>query len=378
MKKPLPFTLLKTIIFGKKIFVPRNLNFWYVFGALLMFAIGLQYISGLWLAMYYQPSANQAFASVQHIMREVHYGWLLRYVHTTCASAIFILLYLHMLRGLIYRSYRSPRQLVWLFGVILFWLMMAEAFLGYLLPWGQMSYWGATVITNLLTALPHGDQLVIWLRGDYQVSSVTLTRFYALHIVALPVLIIFVIQWHIRALHEVGSGNPQLLTIDTRNVNDQCPPNCMPFFPGQAMKDMVAVLIFLIIFCAILFFIPHGFGLLIDSTNYVPADSLQTPQEIRPLWYMASFYSLLRAVPNKLGGIGLMLLSLLMWLLVPWFDRLASRKADWLHKTMVALWVLVWLSLTYFGLQPVAANLAGLLLAFSGLYLLLFILVGII
>lgn len=358
-------------IFGKAIFVPKNLNFWYVFGALLLFALILQFVSGLWLAMFYQPSAEKAFPSIQYIMREVPYGWLLRDIHTTGASAIFILLYLHMIRGLIYRSYRSPRELVWFFGVVLFWLMMAEAFLGYLLPWGQMSYWGATVVTNLFSVLPHGDHFVLWLRGDYQISGVTLTRFYALHVVALPILLILAIQWHIRALHLVGSGNPELLPIDTRALNDQCPKDCRPFFPLQAMKDLLAVVIFLMLFCAAIFFIPHYF---IEPLNYIPADAMQTPQDIKPLWYMASYYSLLRAVPSKLGGILLMFFSVLMWLFVPYLDRFAKKNISMLHKIFVFMWFLFWVVLTYFGLQPVAPVLTKWLMSCGVLYFLFFIL----
>jgi ubiquinol-cytochrome c reductase cytochrome b subunit len=369
---------LKQVLLGKPFFVPKNLNFWYVFGSLLLFSIVIQYISGLWLALYYQPSSDKAFASVQHIMHQVHYGWLIRYLHTTCASALFVLLYLHIIRGLLYRSYRSPRQLVWYFGVLMFWLIMIESFLGYVLPWGQMSYWGATIATNLLTALPHGNAFATWLCGDYRVSSVTLTRFYALHVVALPILLIFLIQWHIRALHQVGSSNPKQLAIDNRSLNGQCPENCIPFFPIQFLKDLLAILIFLIIFSAILFFKPQGFGLFIDHLNYAPADPTQTPTEIRPLWYLASFYSLLRAVPSKLGGIFLMMLSLVMWFFIPWLDRRAIRKADFLHKIIVWCWFFCWLMLTYFGLSEVSPSLTYILLGLSGVYLLLFVLVGII
>lgn len=366
--------LLLQVIFGKKHFVPKNLNAWYVFGALLLFAFALQFISGLWLAMFYQPSAAQAFSSIQYIIREVPYGWLLHSVHAVGASAIFILLYLHMLRGLIYRSYRSPRELVWLLGVVLFWLITAESFLGYLLPWGQMSYWGATVVTNLLTIVPHGDILVTWLRGDYQISGVTLTRFYALHIVALPILLIMVIQWHVKALHLVGSGNPRLLSIDTRSVNGEIPKDCVSFFPLQAMKDLLAVIIFLILFFAVIFFMPH---LLQDPLNLIPADPLQTPQDIKPLWYLASFYSLLRAIPNKLGGVLLLSFSMLMWLLMPWLDRIFKARAHLLHKILVAAWAISWIALTYFGLHPLAPAMAKILLGCTVAYFILFILIGV-
>ncbi len=367
--------LLSQTIFGKPIFVPKNLNFWYVFGALLIFFLALQFISGLWLAMFYQPSAEAAFASIQHIMRAVPYGWLLRKVHAIGASALFILLYLHLIRGLLYRSYRTPRQLVWFFGVVLFWLMIGEAFLGYLLPWGQMSYWGATVVTNLFTLLPNGENIVAWMRGDYQISGVTLTRFYALHVIALPIALIFVIQWHIRALHLVGSGNPHLLPIDTRSFNSSTPSDCQAFFPLQALKDFLAILIFLILFVIAIFFLPHHF---FEPLNLLPADSMQTPQEIKPLWYLASFYSLLRAVPNKVGGALLLLASMLAWLIFPWLDRFALKRTELIHKVLVWLWVLVWVSLTYFGLQPVSFTLAHVLLGLCVGYFVLLILVAII
>ena len=368
--------LLQQTIFGKPIFVPRNLNFWYVFGALLMFTLVLQFISGLWLAMYYQPSAEQAFASIEYIMREVRFGWLIRYIHTTGASALFILMYLHMIRGLIYRSYQTPRQLVWLFGVVLFWLMLAEAFLGYLLPWGQMSYWGATVVTNLFSVLPHGDAVVTWLRGDYQLSGVTLTRFYALHIIALPVALIFVIQWHVRCLHTVGSGNPSNTIINTVSNNDQPPKECIPFFPVQAVKDLIALAIFCFLFFGVIFFLPHGLGYLIEPLNYVPANPEVTPAEIHPLWYLSSYYAILRAVPNKLMGIIWLMLSVWMWFFVPWIDRFRCRKNfPFLHSTLILVWFLSWACLTYLGLQPVTQTQNTLLFSCAVVYFLSFVLV---
>jgi len=368
---------LKTVFFGKtKHFVPNNLNVWYVFGALLLGALAMQYLSGLWLAFYYAPSPDKAFASIQYIMHQVHYGWLIRTIHTTCASAIFILLYLHLLRGLLYRSYRSPRQLVWYFGVLLFWLLMLESFFGILLPWGQTSYWGATVVSNVVTALPHGASLLTLLRGDYQISGVTLTRFYALHIVALPILLIFLIQWHIRALHQVGSGNPGLSPIETRSLDGSCPKQCIPFFPEQALKDLLALIIFFILFAAVLFFKPDGFGFLKDKLNNIPANPMQTPETIRPLWYLASFYSILRAIPNKLYGVLLLSTSVLMWLLLPLLDRLSKHKTQKLHQILVWSWFVCWLTLTYLGLQPITSGWVCALGGIIGLYFFLFILTG--
>lgn len=367
--------LLFNTLFGKPIFVPKNLNFWYVFGALLIFMLALQFVSGLWLAMYYQPSAEEAFNSIEYIMRQVRWGWLIRYIHTTGASALFILLYLHMMRGLIYRSYQSPRQLVWLFGVILFWLMLAEAFVGYLLPWGQMSYWGATVVTNLFSVLPHGDAIVTWIRGDYQFSSVTLTRFYALHIVALPILLIFVIQWHVRCLHQVGSGNPSSLPINTLSHDGSTPKNCASFFPLQALKDTQAAVIFFLIFFAVVFFLPNGLGYFLESLNLIPANPDITPTEIHPLWYMASYYALLRAIPNKWLGILALFASLWMWFLVPWIDRFRLQKTSrLLHRATLILWLISWLLLTYFGLQTMSGITHPLLWISTLLYFISFIL----
>lgn len=351
LHKRLPLKL----IFGKNFQVPRNLNIWYLFGALAIFALVLQFVSGLWLTMFYQPSAEKAFASIQYIMRDVPYGWLLRYAHTTGASALFIILYLHIFRALLYRSYSAPRELVWLLGVILLWLMMLEAFLGYLLPWGQMSFWGATVITNLLTVIPGGEYLVVWLRGDYQISGVTLNRFYALHVVALPILLIWLIQLHVKALHHVGSGNPQNLPIDTRIPNK----DCVPFFPHYFLKDFVAIVIFLIIYLAVLFFLPHGFGLLLDPLNQLPANALQTPIDIKPLWYLAPFYVILRAIPDKNWGVALMTFSLFLWGFLPWLSALLRRgRADkiifsWYQRIGLILFAFSFVMLIILGLQPV-------------------------
>ncbi len=366
--------LIKTI-FGEPHFVPKNLNFWYVFGALLLVVLVLQFLSGLWLAMFYQPSTEEAFASIQYIMRNVRCGWFIHYLHTTGASALFILLYLHMLRGLLYRSYQSPRQLVWLFGVILFWLMLAEAFFGYLLPWGQMSYWGATVVTNLFSVLPYGDEIVRFIRGDYQVSGVTLTRFYALHIVALPILLIVVIRWHIRCLHLVGSGNPEQLPINTIRVDEKTPPLCQPFFPMQAMKDLLALAIFSLFFFGVIFFAPSGEGLLIEPLNAIPANPLSTPSDIHPLWYMSSYYAILRAIPSKLWGVVFLVFSLGMWAIVPFIHRsTAKTKIQW-RKSLLLLWVICWMALSYFGLQNVSSSMQIWLLIFTFLYFVLFLII---
>ena len=370
---------LKEAILGKKFFVPKNLNFWYVFGALLLVALTMQYLSGLCLVMFYQPNPKEAFSSIQYLIREIHFGWLIHDVHTLGASAIFALLYLHLIRSLLYRSYRAPRQWVWYVGVMLFLCMMAEAFCGYLLPWGQMSYWGITVVTNLLSAFPHSAAVINWIRGDYQISDVTLTRFYAIHIVALPIIIIFLIQWHIRILHLVGSGNPELLNIETRSLDGNCPQKCIPFFPHQVLKDSLATVIFLIIFCVGLFFMPYNSMLLHEPLNYLPANPLQTPTDIHPLWYLASFYSLLRSVPNKLMGTLLLIFSWFMWFLLPVLDHWFRPKSITLwHKLSLGLWILSWIVLSYTGLQPALNHFSLAWFFLSMCYIFFFLLSAII
>lgn len=338
------------LLVGKNFWVPANLTIGYVFGGLLIFALALQLLTGLWLVMFYVPTPEMAFASIQQMLRQVSYGWLLRSLHTTGASAIFILLYAHIFRGLYYRSYQKPREAVWLLGVLLLWLLLAEAFSGYLLPWGQMSYWGATVVTNMLTALPGGETLVTWLRGDYVVSGVTLQRFFALHIIALPILLYAVIRLHIKALHHVGSGNPAHLPIDTRGA---CPAQCVPFYPEQFRKDFLAWLWYVALFAVVVFFMPRGFGVLIDALNERLANPWQTPMEIRPLWYMAPFYALLRAIPSKIGGVLTIAFALLAFAALPW---LAQRRGAFAHQCrgwFLSLAAACYVGLTVIGLLPI-------------------------
>lgn len=346
------------LIIGKAFNVPTNLNLWYVFGALLVFALALQLLTGLWLTFFYVPSSGQAFASIQHMMRQVPYGWLLRSIHTTGASAIFVLMYLHIFRGLLYRSYQQPRQVVWLIGVVLFWLMLAEAFSGYLLPWGQMSYWGATVVTNMLSSLPEGDALVTWLRGDFVVSGVTLQRFFSLHIIAIPLLLFWMIRLHVKALHHVGSGHPKSPLKVT----------CQPFYPRQFQRECVAWLWYMLIFCVIVFFVPRGFGWLIDSANEQVANPWQTPEDIRPLWFMAPYYALLRSIPSKMGGLLAVAVSLVFLAVLPWWQQacqglpLALRK----HRYVaLAIAVLCFIGLTVMGLMKMSAMSTDLCLGFA-------------
>lgn len=346
------------LVIGKAFQVPVNVNIWYVFGALLVLALALQLLTGLWLTLFYLPSADTAFASIQHLMRQVPYGWLLRSLHTTGASAIFVLMYLHIFRGLLYRSYQQPRQVVWLIGVVLFWLMLAEAFSGYLLPWGQMSYWGATVVTNMLTALPAGETLVAWLRGDFVVSGVTLQRFFSLHIIAIPLLMFWLIRLHINALHHVGSGHPK----------SPLPVAYQPFYPRQFQRECVAWLWYLLIFCAIVFFLPRGFGLLIDSANEQVANPWQTPQDIRPLWFMAPYYALLRSIPNKTAGLLTVAGSLLFLAALPWWQQacqiLPTRWRQY-RRSGLAVAVLCFIGLTVIGLINMSTISADLCLGFA-------------
>lgn len=303
-------------------YVPKNLNIFYVFGALALLVLLNQLLSGLWLTMFYTPTAAKAFDSVQILMRDINYGWLLRYLHSTGASAFFIIIYLHMFRGLLYGSYQRPRELIWLLGMALFILLLAEAFFGYLLPWGQMSYWGAQVITSLVGAIPWiGDTLVIWLRGDYHIGNPTLQRFFALHVIALPLLLILFVFFHIVALHKVGSNNPEGIEIRDTLDEQGNPVDGIPFHPYYTVNDLLGMMVFFMLFFGVLFFIPDMAGYFLEPANFEPANPMVTPEHITPMWYMTPFYSILRTVPDKLGGLLVMGLSFFMLLLLPWLDR---------------------------------------------------------
>ena len=278
-------------------YAPKNFNFWYFFGSLALLVLVLQVLTGIFLVMHYKPDGNLAFESVEYIMREVPWGWLIRYMHSTGASMFFVVVYLHMLRGLFYGSYRKPRELVWIFGVAIFLCLMAEAFMGYLLPWGQMSYWGAQVIVNLFSAIPFiGPDLSIWIRGDYVVSDATLNRFFAFHVIAVPLVLIGLVVAHIIALHEVGSNNPDGVEIK-KGPKDRYgrPLDGIPFHPYYSVHDLVGVAGFLIVFAAIIFFGPEMGGYFLEFNNFIPADPLKTPPHIAPVWYFTPFYSMLRA-----------------------------------------------------------------------------------
>ncbi|VFR85261.1 Ubiquinol--cytochrome c reductase, cytochrome B subunit [plant metagenome] len=299
-------------------YAPKNFNFWYFFGSLALLVLVLQIVTGIFLVMHYKPDAARAFESVEYIMREVPWGWLVRYMHSTGASMFFVVVYLHMLRGLFYGSYRKPRELVWIFGVAIFLCLMAEAFFGYLLPWGQMSYWGAQVIVNLFSAIPYiGPELSIWIRGDYVVSDATLNRFFSFHVIAIPLVLVGLVAAHLVALHEVGSNNPDGVEIKKYKDRHGRPLDGIPFHPFYTVHDIVGVAGFLIVFAAIVFFAPEMGGYFLEYNNFLPADPLKTPPHIAPVWYFTPFYSMLRATTDEftwvlagscvLGAIGLYL-----------------------------------------------------------------------
>lgn len=341
-------------------YVPKNLNFFYFFGSIALFVLINQFLTGLWLAMFYIPTAEQAFSSIEYIMRDVSFGWLLRYMHSTGASAFFIVIYIHLFRGLLYGSYQRPRELVWILGMFLYVLLLATAFFGYLLPWGQMSYWGAEVITSLFSVIPQiGKSLVLWLRGDYSVTTVTLQRFFALHIIAIPLLILALVFLHIIALHHVGSNNPEGIEIKDNLDKRGRPKDGIPLFPYYIVKDFVGVIIFLILFFAVVFFIPEMGGYFLDSENFVPANLLVTPEHIAPMWYVSPFYAMLRAIPDKSWGVLCMGSSILLLFLLPWLDRSPVRsmryKGRW-SRSMLSLGVLAFITLGYLGTIPLTPS----------------------
>ncbi|MCZ6664481.1 MAG: cytochrome bc complex cytochrome b subunit, partial [Gammaproteobacteria bacterium] len=303
-------------------YAPKNFNFWYYFGVFSMVVLAIQIVTGIWLVMNYKPDAATAFASVEYIMRDVDWGWLIRYMHSTGSSFFFIVIYLHMFRALLYGSYKKPRELVWILGMFLYLTLMAEAFCGYLLPWGQMSYWGAQVIISLFGAIPFvGETLSLWIRGDYVVSDITLNRFFSFHVIALPFAIAGLVVLHIIALHEVGSNNPDGIEIKDNKDADGKPVDGIPFHPYYTVKDSVGVVVFLIVFSAVVFFAPEFGGWFLEHNNFVPANPLKTPDHIVPVWYFTPFYAILRAVPDKLFGVMAMGGATMVFFLLPWLDR---------------------------------------------------------
>ncbi|BCZ98439.1 TPA: cytochrome b [Legionella pneumophila subsp. pneumophila] len=338
-------------------YAPKNFNFLYFFGSLALIVLVNQIITGLWLTMFYTPNADQAFSSVEFIMRDINFGWLLRYMHSTGASAFFIVIYLHMFRGLLYGSYQKPRELVWLLGMFLYLLLMAEAFFGYLLPWGQMSYWGAEVITSLFGAIPYiGKGLAVWLRGDYSVANPTLQRFFALHVIGIPILMIILVFLHIVALHKVGSNNPEGIDIKKALDKDGKPLDGIPFHPYYTVKDFVGIIVFSILFFAVVFFAPEMGGYFLEHANFVPANPMVTPDHIAPVWYLAPFYAILRAIPDKLIGVVCMAAAILLLFFLPWLDKSNVRSVRYkgmYSRISITLFAFSFLLLGYLGTTPV-------------------------
>ena len=340
-------------------YAPKNFNFWYYFGAMSILVLVIQIVSGIFLTMHYKPDAAFAFGSVEYIMRDVPGGWLIRYIHSTGASMFFIVVYLHMFRALLYGSYKKPRELIWIFGVIIYLCLMAEAFFGYLLPWGQMSYWGAQVIVNLFSSVPFiGPDLSILIRGDYVVSDATLNRFFALHVIAVPLVLIGLVAAHILALHDVGSNNPDGIEIKKNKDANGRPLDGIPFHPYYTVKDAAGAVIFLAVFSAILFFVPEMGGYFLEYNNFIPADPLKTPPHIAPVWYFTPYYSILRAVPplfnSQFPGVVAMGLATMILFLLPWLDRdpvKSIRYRGGYFKTALAIFVVTFLVLGYLGTE---------------------------
>jgi len=339
-----------------KYYAPKNFNFWYYFGALSLLVLIIQIVTGIFLTMNYKPDGELAFKSVEYIMRDVNFGWLIRYMHSTGASMFFVVVYLHMFRALLYGSYKKPRELLWIFGMLIYVCLMAEAFMGYLLPWGQMSYWGAQVIISLFGAIPFGigDAVTLWLKGDYIVSDATLNRFFALHVIAVPLVLIGLVAAHILALHEVGSNNPDGIEIKANKNADGIPKDGIPFHPYYTVKDLFGACVFMLVFFAIVFFAPEMGGYFLEHANFIPADPLKTPEHIAPVWYFTPFYAILRAVPDKLLGVIAMGLAILVLFFLPWIDRNPVRSIRYrsmAYKILLFSFAIAFIVLGYFGMQ---------------------------
>jgi ubiquinol-cytochrome c reductase cytochrome b subunit len=350
-----------------KYYAPKNFNFWYYFGSLALLVLVLQIVTGIFLTMNFKPSAAEAFASVEYIMRDVEWGWLIRYMHSTGASAFFIVVYLHMFRAMLYGSYKGPRELIWIFGMFIYLCLMAEAFFGYLLPWGQMSYWGAQVIISLFGAIPViGDDLSLWIRGDFVISDATLNRFFALHVIAVPLVLLVLVVMHILALHEVGSNNPDGIDIKKNKDENGIPKDGIPFHPYYSVKDIAGVAVFLIFFSVVIFFVPEGGGYFLERPNFEPADPLKTPDHIAPVWYFTPYYAILRAVTIDIGplsakflGVLLMGAAVVILFFLPWLDRSPVRSIRYrgpIYKFMLGAFVVAFVVLGYLGTQAPTAG----------------------
>jgi len=343
-----------------KYYAPKNFNFWYYMGSLALLALVMQIVTGIFLTMNYKPSADMAFASVEFIMRDVDFGWLIRYMHSTGASLLFIVVYLHMFRALLYGSHRKPRELLWVIGVFIYLALMAEAFMGYVLPWGQMSYWGAQVIINLFGAIPGiGEPLTEWIRGDYFISDATLNRFFALHVIAIPLALLVLVVLHLAALHQTGSNNPDGIEIKKFKDDKGIPLDGIPFHPYYTVKDIFGVSMFLLIMAFIIFFWPEAGGMFLEPDNFVPADPLVTPIHIKPVWYFTPFYAILKAVPDKLIGVLLMGASVLILFFVPWIDRAPVKSIRYRglqYKVMLGLFAVAFVRLGMLGMAEGTPN----------------------
>ena len=364
-----------------KYYAPKNFNFWYFFGVLSMVVLVNQLLTGFWLTMMYSPTAEGAFDSIEYIMRDVEYGWLIRYMHSTGASAFFVVVYLHMFRGLLYGSYQKPLELVWLIGMAIYLCLMAEGFFGYLLPWGNMSYWGAQVILNLAGAIPVvGDALVTWVRGDYLLSGATLNRFFAIHVAVIPLILVGLVFMHLVALHHVGSNNPD--GVDIKKVKDEngVPLDGIAFHPYYTVHDLVGIVVFLFIFSLVIFFFPDGGGYFLEKPNYDPANPLKTPAHIAPVWYYTPFYAILRAVPSKLGGVIAMGAAIAILFVLPWLDKSpvkSMRYKGWMSKVWLGIFVVSFISLGYLGVVPATPVSTLMSQIFTILYFLFFLLMPI-
>lgn len=364
-----------------KYYAPKNFNFWYFFGVLSMIVLVNQLVTGIWLTMMYNPSAEGAFASVEYIMRDVKGGWLIRYMHSTGASAFFVVVYLHMFRALLYGSYQKPRELIWLIGMGIYLSLMAEGFFGYLLPWGNMSFWGAQVILNLPAALPViGDGLAEWVRGDYIISGITLNRFFALHVVAIPLVLVGLVFMHLVALHHVGSNNPDGIDIKKLKDKNGVPLDGIEFHPYYTVHDMVGIVVFFICFFAVVFFFPEGGGFFLEPPNFEAANSLKTPAHIAPVWYYTPFYAILRAVPDKLGGVVAMGAAIAVLFLMPWLDRSPVRSMRYkgiLSRIALTVFAISFIVLGYLGATPTTPTATLMARIFTVLYFLFFLLMPI-
>jgi len=357
---------------------PKNFNIWYFFGSLALAVLVLQLLSGIYLTMFYKVGEATSFDSVEYIMREVDYGWLIRYLHSTGASAFFIVVYLHMYRALLYGSYRAPRELLWLIGMLTYLALMAEAFMGYVLPWGNMSFWGAQVIVNLFGTIPGiGPGLVEWIRGDYGIADATLDRFFALHVALIPLALLLLVVLHLTALHQVGSNNPDGIEIKEKVGPDGKPLDGIPFHPYYSVKDLFGIGVFAVLFAIVVFFVPTLGGLFLESANFEPANPLSTPEHIAPVWYFTPYYAILRAVPDQRMGALLMLLAVSAFLFLPWLDRSrvkSIRYKGWMSRAALTLFTVSFIALGYLGLQPAEGLYVVLARIFTIIYFVFFIL----